>query len=265
MSAVRPDRSSSSRSIRSRNERSRSPATPPAFAIVPPQSRRPLRRPVPKPADNISADGESQGPDGCSISLILPRKRGFRADARRFLWTPLSRGSNKKRRLRLTSVLVRRREGFLLLGRSLLLVLRLPLVIGHAVDDLAGLGVAERDAALLGGRPVPFGQAIAAEAGEVHQVDVLYIRALAQMRDQLPEGGGLQFDARLVVHGDLQCGQYRRVYVIGSRRKPAPPGGVPRRGRRTPVPSGRHCRPARPRSGTAAGRRRRAGPCRHCR
>src|SRR5438132_13196906 len=74
-------------------------------------------------------------------------------------------------------------EGRLLLGGCFLLVLLAPFVIRHAVDDLARLGVAERDALLVGRGAVPFRQAVAAEAGEVHQVDVLYVGALAQLRD----------------------------------------------------------------------------------
>src|SRR5690606_36433822 len=35
-------------------------------------------------------------------------------------------------------------------------------------------------------------QAVAAEAGEIHQVDVLHVGSLAQMRDQRAEGGGLE-------------------------------------------------------------------------
>ena len=75
-----------------------------------------------------------------------------------------------------------------------------PFVIGHAVDDLARLGIAERDTLLLGGGAVPFRQAIAAEAGEVHQVDVLHIGALAQMRQQRAERRGFELGAGLVVH-----------------------------------------------------------------
>ena len=43
--------------------------------------------------------------------------------------------------------------GFLVRGR-LGLVLLFPFVVGHAVDDLAGLGVGERDALRLGGLAV---------------------------------------------------------------------------------------------------------------
>src|SRR5438105_2678423 len=95
---------------------------------------------------------------------------------------------------------LRRGESGLLLGARFLLVLLAPFVIGHAVDDLARIGIAERDALLLGRGAVPFRQAVAAEAGEVHQIDVLHIGALAQMRDERAERGGFEFGAGLVVH-----------------------------------------------------------------
>jgi hypothetical protein len=80
------------------------------------------------------------------------------------------------------SVLVLLRgKGGLLLGARLFLVLFAPFVIGHAIDDLARLGVGQRDALLLGGGAIPFREAVAAEPGEVHQIDVLHIGAFAQM------------------------------------------------------------------------------------
>src|SRR5712691_6370288 len=104
MSAASVRFSSSSRSIRSINERSRSPAIPAISGIVPPLY-------------------------ACASMLRL--------------------GSGK---------------GGLLLGARFLLVLLAPLVIGHAVDDLARLRVGQRDALLLGSGAVPFRQAVAAEA-----------------------------------------------------------------------------------------------------
>src|SRR6266852_8783255 len=139
MSAASVRFSSSSRSIRSMNERSRSPAIPPTSGIVPPTL----------------------------YACVLGLRSG---------------------------------EGGLLLGARFLLVLLAPLVIGHAVDDLARLGVAERNALLLGRGAVPFRQAVAAEAGEVHQIDVLHVGALAQMRDQRAERRGLKLGAGLVIH-----------------------------------------------------------------
>src|SRR5260370_34629082 len=151
MSAASVRLSSSSRSIRSINERSRSPAIPAISAIVPLRSMR-VRQ-------------------WACVSVLR-----------------LGRG-----------------EGGLLLGARLLLVLLAPLVIGHAVDDLARLGVAERDAAFLGRGAVPFRQAVAAETGRVHQIDVLHVGALAQMRDQRAVRRGFELGAGLVVHLHLLC------------------------------------------------------------
>src|SRR5947207_724211 len=93
---------------------------------------------------------------------------------------------------------LRRGESGLLLGARFLLELLAPFVIGHAVDDLARFGIAERDALLLGRGAVPFRQAVAAEAGEVHQIDVLHIGAFAQMRDQRAERRRFELGAGLV-------------------------------------------------------------------
>src|SRR3954464_7135254 len=98
---------------------------------------------------------------------------------------------------------LRRGEGSLLLRRRRLLVLLAPFVIGHAVDDLARLWIAERHTLLLGGGAVPFRQAVAAEAGQVHQVDVLHVGALAQMRDEGAKRRGLELGAGLCVHLSL--------------------------------------------------------------
>src|SRR6266478_3061034 len=139
MSAASVRFSSSSRSIRSMNERSRSPAIPPTSAIVPPTLN----------------------------ARVLRLRRG---------------------------------EGRLLFGGRFLLVLFAPLVVRHAVDDLTRLGVAERDALFLRRGAIPFRQAVAAEAGEVHQINVLHVGALAQMRDQRAVGRGFELGAGLVVH-----------------------------------------------------------------
>ena len=67
-----------------------------------------------------------------------------------------------------------------------------PVGVGHAVDDLARRVLAEGDAALGGRLLVPAGEAVAAEAGEVHQVDVLHVGPGAQVVAQRAEGGGLE-------------------------------------------------------------------------
>src|SRR5207249_8619023 len=94
---------------------------------------------------------------------------------------------------------LRCRERCLLLRRRLFLVFFAPFVVGHAVDDLARLGVAERGALPLRRLAIPAREAIAAEPGEVHQIDVLHVRALAQMCDERAECPGFEFGAGLVV------------------------------------------------------------------
>src|SRR5579875_3827333 len=83
--------------------------------------------------------------------------------------------------------------------RRLGLILLLPFVVRHAIDGLARFGIGQLDAALLGALAIPARQAIAAEAGEVHQIEILHVRALAQMRDQLAEGAGFELGAGLGV------------------------------------------------------------------
>src|ERR1041385_1889627 len=92
-------------------------------------------------------------------------------------------------------------EGLLLIARGFFLVLGLPLVVRHAVDDLARLGIGNLDALLARLLAIPARQAVAAEAGQVHQVDVLHVGALLKMGDQTAEAGGLEFGLGLVVHG----------------------------------------------------------------
>src|SRR5579863_3340547 len=97
-------------------------------------------------------------------------------------------------------------EARLLLGARFLLVLRLPLLVRHAVDDLARLGIGKLETALAGRRAIPFREAVAAEPGEVHEVDVLHVGALAQMLHEAAEGRGFELGAGLVVHSrSLRC------------------------------------------------------------
>src|SRR4051812_20695813 len=82
-----------------------------------------------------------------------------------------------------------------LLPRRLGLAL-LPLGIVHAVDRPARLVAAERLPRFRGGLCEPVGEAVAAEAGHAHQVDILRILAMAEVRDQPAErrGGDLVVD-----------------------------------------------------------------------
>src|SRR5690242_10083766 len=56
-----------------------------------------------------------------------------------------------------------------LLRRRTALIFGLPGLIGHAVDLLAALVLGERHALLVGGILEPVGEAVAAEAGQIHQ------------------------------------------------------------------------------------------------
>src|ERR1700685_3914933 len=67
--------------------------------------------------------------------------------------------------------LLRGGEGGFLLGARLFLVALLPFRRSHAVDDLPRLVLFERDALLRRRLAVPVAQAVAAEAGQVHQID----------------------------------------------------------------------------------------------
>src|SRR5258708_6617691 len=99
-------------------------------------------------------------------------------------------------------------------------MLGLPFVVGHAVDDLPGLRVGNLDALLAGFLAIPARQAVAAKAGQIHQVDILDVDALLQMRYQPTEGGGFEVGTGLVVHGDLLR---RWSLACGYRLSPGPP------------------------------------------
>ena len=65
----------------------------------------------------------------------------------------------------------------------------------------------DRRAVMFGGGFVPFGQAVAAESGQVHQVDVLNIAALLQMLHEAAECRGLGFQACEFIQPDyFLCG-----------------------------------------------------------
>src|SRR4051812_2215101 len=85
------------------------------------------------------------------------------------------------------SMLMRNLQPLRLRRRGLFLILRLPLLIRHAVDTLACLRIRHGDALLLRFLAIPAREAVAAEAGEIHEIDVLHIGALAQMLDQAAE------------------------------------------------------------------------------
>src|SRR5665213_1950478 len=88
-----------------------------------------------------------------------------------------------------------------LLGTGRTLVGRFPGLVGHTVDGLAALILAQRRALGIGLLLEPVGEAVAAEARQIHQVDVLDIAARAQMFDQTPKNGGFKFRSGFVVDG----------------------------------------------------------------
>src|SRR5262245_61036229 len=79
------------------------------------------------------------------------------------------------------------------------LIFRLPLGIGHAIDMGARVLAGDSEALGPGGLLIPVGQAIAAEAGQIHQVDVLDIGASAQMLHKTAEHRGFKLGLGLLV------------------------------------------------------------------
>src|SRR5581483_1235432 len=82
------------------------------------------------------------------------------------------------------------------------LELRLPGVVRHPVDDLARLVLGELDALGLSGLLVPVREAVPAEAGKLHEVDILHVAPLAKMGEEPPEGRGLELVACLFIHDE---------------------------------------------------------------
>lgn len=82
-----------------------------------------------------------------------------------------------------------------LFWRGLGLMCRFPLRKRFAVDVFARGVFCHRDSLRVGGLAIPGGQAIPAETGQDHQVDVLYIGARrVQVREQATKRRGFEFD-----------------------------------------------------------------------
>ena len=79
------------------------------------------------------------------------------------------------------------------------LVLGLPFLVGHAVDDLPRFRLGHGEAARLRRLAIPVGEAVAAEAGEVHEVDVLHVAPRPEVLDQAAKGRRLEGGAGGVV------------------------------------------------------------------
>src|SRR5438045_8023461 len=75
---------------------------------------------------------------------------------------------------------------------GLALMAGLPLVVRHAINVLAALLLGQRDSALVRRILEPVRKAVAAEAGQVHEIDVLNVGAVPQMLDESAESGGFQ-------------------------------------------------------------------------
>ena len=67
------------------------------------------------------------------------------------------------------------------------LIFGLPGLVGHAVDRLAAVVLAHCNALGVGGILHPVGEAIAAETGKIHQIDILNVGSLLQVRDERGE------------------------------------------------------------------------------
>src|SRR5260221_2165428 len=93
----------------------------------------------------------------------------------RLRWRHDAPSGDKTSALTLALVLVRSVEPGLLLRRGVLLISCLPLAV------LARRRIAARHALGLGGFAVLARQAVPAETGQVHQIDILYIGTLAQI------------------------------------------------------------------------------------
>src|SRR3954452_24449604 len=139
-------------------------------------------------------------------------------------------------------VLMPRVECGLLRGRGFLLVLRLPLLIGHAVDLLTALVLSERNTLVVGGFLHPVAEAIAAQAREIHQVDVLHLGARTQMLDEAAEHRGVEFGLGFFVESHEAILYYFHWGIWGCNDCQHNPACTAREGGRSPGVS-MHLRP----------------------
>src|SRR5271155_2279311 len=129
----------------------------------------------------------------------------IRVPLRREVWITGAEPSPRSRRRAtvprsLAVSLLRFLESGELFGRRFLLMVFLPFGGRHAVDDFARLVLGQRKTFLGGRLAIPVAQAVAAEIRYDHKVNVLDVSALAQMRDEAAEDGGLEFGAGFLVH-----------------------------------------------------------------
>ncbi len=95
-----------------------------------------------------------------------------------------------------------------------------PFIKGHAVENLTRFHFADLDTPLGGGLVVPAAEAVPAESRIVHHVDILHIGPGPQMIAQTAKGGGFEFNAGGVVHGEyLRFGLFGYVGCRRTKRK----------------------------------------------
>jgi hypothetical protein len=109
-------------------------------------------------------------------------------------------------------------EGGLLLRARFFLMLGAPLVIRLAIDEFAAFFLGHGQTFFIRRVLHPVRQAVAAETGQIHQIDVLDVGTGAQVADQAPENGGFQFRSGFVVDrhglgpGLGSCVRWSRAY-----------------------------------------------------
>ena len=75
-----------------------------------------------------------------------------------------------------------------LLWRRVLLVFLFPFLEGHAVDQGASMILRYRSSGILRRFGVPVGEAVSAETGKIHEIDILNIASLGEMLEKPPKG-----------------------------------------------------------------------------
>ena len=81
-----------------------------------------------------------------------------------------------------------------------MLVVAFPFLDRHAIDCCSGLVIVHIKPAVSGRSQVPFRQAVPAEAGQIHQVNILNIAAFLEVFDKSAKCGGFDFFFSVVVH-----------------------------------------------------------------
>jgi hypothetical protein len=90
---------------------------------------------------------------------------------------------------------------------------RLPLRVGHSVNRFPRVRVAEFDPSFLGGGAIPLRQAVSAETGEIHHVDILHVRALTKVLNQTAKRGRLDLELSSFVHVSAQRTSPQRSWL----------------------------------------------------